>query len=192
MANIMKHTAVWAGFTGAPGYSNFYHHVIGTEAAAAQAGHDSVIALFFYLNGYLPSAVSVTVNPVAQIIDEFTGDLVGEVTVGTAGAVVTGNNGGNWAANSGFGIEWTTGLYLNGRALRGRTYVVPGTGAFDDEGSLSDAGITGILAAAQYLVGSSQAFGVWHRPVAGTGGLCYPIISATVRDKAYILRSRAI
>lgn len=191
MTSLMVQTAVWTGFAGAPGYSTFRHRITGTEANAAQAGHDDVWNFFTALNTLLPSDVDVTVDPVVTIHDSDTGENTGEVVVGTPTGVVSGNNLGNWSGQVGAAIEWETGTYINGRRLRGRTYLVPLGGFSDDDGTVSGGAVTTIMTAAANIVNSPQDFIVWHRPVGGLGGQSWTIASALVRDHAYILRSRA-
>lgn len=190
MASIMKQTAVWTGFPGAPGYSNFYHLISGGEAAAAQAGTNDVTNLFNDLQGFLPGTSSVIVDPVVQILNDLNGDVIGEVTVATPGPSVAGTSAGGYASNSGCAVEWGTGVFLNGKRLRGRTYLVPTAGTFDTDGTLTSGALGTLSSAASRIVNGTVQFVVWHRPVNNIGGVSHVIQSALVRDHAYVLRSR--
>lgn len=190
MASIMRQTAVWTGFVGAPGYSTFYHQVVGSEAASSQAGYDDIYNFFNALQAQLPATVDINVDTVWQVLDDVTGDVQSEGIVPQGAGAIAGTNGDGYAANSGLAVEWGTAQFLNGRRLRGRTYLVPAAGQFDTDGTLTSGCVTAVDTAADYIVNSSANFVVWHRPVNGAGGLSRTIATRLVRDHAYVLRSR--
>lgn len=191
MPVIIKQTMVWTGFIGAPGYSSFYHRVGGSEPAAEQAGHNAVANFASLLQGLIPGDVILTVDPLWQALLDTTGEVVAEGTVATPAEPVAGTVAGGWAGNTGYAIEWVTGTFIGGRRLRGRTYVVPGAGGFDVDGTLTPGTLTALATAALAIVAAEQDFVVWHRPAGTVAGSSVDIASANVRDHAYILRSRA-
>jgi hypothetical protein len=89
---------------------------------------------------------------------------------------------------------WNTGAIVNGRRVRGRTFLGPlDNSCLQNDGTLSSSSIThaNALGAAWTDAGLTTTLScVWHRPVGGTGGSNHEIISATVRDKFAVLRSR--
>lgn len=190
MANIIRHTAVWSGSPGLPGYSQFYQGVEGSIATAAQDGHDRVASFFEILGGLIPSDITVTVDPVYAVIDDVTGELQAEQTVGDPAAVIGGTYVSGWQSQVGVLIEWVTGVYTAGRRLRGRTYLVPLGNTYDDDGTLPQGTIDTVTSAAAYITADPGNFEVWHRPVNGAGGFGASISGAVIRDKACILRSR--
>lgn len=190
MASIIRHTAVWTGTPGLPGYSQFYTSINTGQAAAAQAGHTAVHDFFEDLVTLIPDAITVTVDPIYQVLVDTTGVIIGEETVGTASAAVTGTFVGAWQAQVGVLVEWTTGLYLNGKRLRGRTYLVPLGNAADTNGTLPTGTLGTVGGAADTLAASDADFAVWHRPVSGSGGITVDVTGGVVRDHAAILRSR--
>lgn len=186
---LVRHTAVWTGTVGLPGYSQFYHSITGTLPTSAQNGHTAVRSFFSAIVATIPGEVSVTVDPVYQTFEDTSGELTAENTVGTPSQVVVGTSGANYAAQVGVLVEWITGAYINGRRLRGRTYLVPTTG-FDLDGTLSAGALAIFNDAWPWISEDQEDFRVWHRPVNGAGGTSAPIARGIVRDHAAVLRSR--
>lgn len=191
MTYLVRHTARWSGFAGAPGYTNFYHEISGTIADAVQSGHDAVRHFFADLATVLPDAVSVLVDPNYAVIADDTGDLSTEGVVGTPSGAVEGSNANGYSAQVGMGVDWVTGVFLAGRKFHGRTYLVPLAGVFDVNGAPTTGAIGTVDAATIWITAATQQFVVWHRPVGGAGGSSEAIIAAIVRPRSYLLRSRS-
>jgi hypothetical protein len=192
VASIIRQTAVWTGAPGLPGYTQLYHEASGDPATQAQEAHNAVRGMFNEIVTLIPADITVTVSPVYQVLDEVTGEVTGEETVGTPSAAVAGGYVGNWAGQVGVLVEWTTGTYVNGHSLRGRTYLVPLGNVSDDDGTLPAGTITTVGAGAAWISSSGAQFGVWHRPVNDAGGHLVSISGYVVRDHAAILRSRRV
>lgn len=192
MANVIRHTVVWSGSPGLPGYSQFYQEVVGDVAALAQAGHYAVGIFFDDLASLIPEEVSITVDPVYQVIVLGSGMTVGEDVVGDPATVIQGTYVGDWARQFGVLVEWVTGTFIDGKRLRGRTYLVPLGGTTATDGTVADATLATVRAAAEGITDGTPGFVVWHRPVAGVGGQISTITGAVVRDKAALLRSRML
>lgn len=187
---LIRHTAVWEGTIGLPGYSQFYQSIANTPSTSAQNGHTAVRSFFSAIVGAIPGEVTVTVDPVYQTLDDATGEIQSEATVGTPSQVVVGANGGGFSSQVGVLMEWLTGTYIDGRRLRGRTYLVPIAGQFDLDGTITDGGMAIFQAAWPWITEDQEDFRVWHRPVNGSGGSSAAITSGVVRDHACVLRSR--
>lgn len=187
---LIRHTAVWEGTIGLPGYSQFYQAVTDPPSTSAQNGHTAIRSFFSNVSAAIPGEVTVTVDPIYQTLDEVTGDIVAEATVGAPSQVVQGVNGDGYSAQVGVLIEWLTGSYIDGRRLRGRTYLVPLAGQFDTDGTLTTGGLAILNAAWPWITADQEDFRVWHRPVNGAGGSSATITSGVVKDHACILRSR--
>lgn len=193
MGDIVRLTTVWTGFLGAPGYTNLYAPVGSAGAAAVAQAHSGTIHDFWNtVNGFLPADVTVTVGPTYQVIDEVTGDITSEGTVQYPADPIVGTSAAAYAGNAGVAVDWLTGTFINGHRLRGRTFLVPFTSCFEDNGTLGAAAITAIRDAAQVMVDTSAGLVVWHRPIAGAGGDAVSVITARVSDRAAILRSRSV
>lgn len=163
---------------------------------------------FGSLQPYMPTQVSVTFRSLAEIFDESLApqggyaELVGSVAATTTPSSVTGTGTGVWSAASGAWINWGTAAIVNGRAVYGRTFLVPlaNTPVFQTDGTLSDTFRTAMQSAGtSFNTGSPTHVIFWNR-----GGPSNPpkpsdkphksginaSISATVPDKAGVLRSR--
>ena len=190
MAEIIKLTAKWDGFLGAPGYSNFYF--LKTGLTNVQAAADAVQTFFDAIKAHIPSGVTIQVQSEVTTYVAETGALVSLDAVGTIPAPVTGSATGAFSGVSGGVINWLTTQSMGTRLLRGKTFLVPlGNNAYEANGTLSAAAMTTIKGAAENLrlaIGADLA--VWHRPKAGAGGLAVKVVGTRIPDMAAILRSR--
>lgn len=138
-----------------------------------------------------PTNVTITVPNSGDVIDDTTGTLTG-VWAGSGGGIVTGGTNGKVAAGVGACIGWTTGGIVNGRKLRGRTFLVPlVTSGYDTDGTIEPATLSACQTLANALLAAGP-LGIWHRPttVGGTDGTSYGVVSSKVRDKVAFLSSR--
>jgi hypothetical protein len=82
---------------------------------------------------------------------------------------------------------------VSGHTVRGRTFLVPiGLSALDTNGTPLDSFISTVATAAAALIADPAEFVVWHRPesLAAGGGLTFPVLAQTVRDRIAMLTSR--
>lgn len=132
-----------------------------------------------------------TVEPVGRIFNEATGQTTGiwaDPRVKTG--VGTGTSGGQVANATMVLFQWRTGVYKNGRELRGRTYV---PGLLSNQvvgGELQPSSATALATAAQEFVDASPGFHIWSRPKNGTSGSSEQVVSGTVWNELAVLRSR--
>ena len=147
--------------------------------------------LFVALGPYLPDSVTVQVEATGDVIDDATGALTGAWT-DTPVLPVVGGSAAQYAAPSGFFINWNTTTILAGHRLRGRTFFVPSASdVYDSDGSIGATILAAIQAAADSFVAAATGdLVVWHRPVGGSGGGHGLVLSATAPDKVGVLRSR--
>ena len=190
--DMFRVTARWAGFSGAPGYSNFFFATGGGLISDAQQVADRVRSAFGQLPPSLPQGTTVTIQPEVAVIDSDTGELTRYETI-TPGTTVSGTATGAYSGASGAVINWRTNDVRFGRRIRGRTFIVPlGSGAYDSTGTLSSGTLEDLNDFASVLVGGDldSELGVWSRPRDGGGGVFATVVSATVPDMAAVLRSR--
>lgn len=195
---IAKVTVKWTGFTGAPGYTNFFFNDF-TDGAITQAIVDGALARTdtFVSNweSSVPAAVKLQVDNIVQIINVPDGKMTRFMT-GPAKTLRTGSGTGVYSAASGMCFNWYTNGVRNGRRVRGRTFVVPVAGsALGADGSLDDTKVSGLrtVAAAFFAPGANQGLpGVYARPTApgATDGAWFGTQSVTLPDKVAVLRSR--
>lgn len=193
MVNIVKVQAVWTGFQGAPGYSNWYGEAGSDAAASAGALSTRMRAFFEAIKAFIPSGVDVKVQRTYQVIEASNGVLQSEGLLASDPAVVLGTGAGVYSAAAGAALNWETGVFnANGRRIRGRTFLVPlSQSSMENDGTLSAGLITGVVAAATAALGGTGSLGVWTRPAdGGSGGGFTVATSAFLRDKSAILRSR--
>ena len=127
-----------------------------------------------------------------EIVDEASNELINILQV-TPAAVVPGALTGGFASSTGACIIWETGEVKNGRRVRGRSFIVPMSGAhYDNDGTLKSTAITDITEAANTLCAGGFDFGVLSRPsaVGANDGSFHTASSGRVSDKAAVLRSR--
>lgn len=152
----------------------------------------SVLAAFNAYKNYIPQGITVTVPGTGDVLEDTNGQLT-TVWAAAGGGVVAGAGGvGACAKGVGGVINWKTGAIVNGRRLRGRTFVVPmNAGSFDNTGSIEPNTLVGL----QTLANALQASGplaVWHRPTAkgAADGTSAGVVSNLVRNKVAYLSSR--
>lgn len=200
--DILRITAQWTGFAGAPGYSNFHFTtdggfwdggLLGDGAqAAADGAADRVRSAFNNMRGILPGDVTIEIQPEAEILNSDTGEIVGFTEV-TSGIIPGTTSTGGWSGASGAVVNWRTNDYRFGRRIRGRTFIVPLDGsAYEGDGTLSSDGRADVRDFADEMVNGegSAEFGVWSRPRDGAGGVFATVRSYNVPDMAAVLRSR--
>ena len=164
-------------------------HWSGSDPSAPPVA--SVLAAFNAAKAVFPVGLVITVPGAGDTIDDTTGELTGTWT-SSGGGNVSGTTAFGAAAGVGACIGWSTGGIVNGRRLKGRTFIVPiHAQNYDTDGTL----VASSLLAIQTLANSIQAAGplaVWHRPTTtgGSDGNSYGVISNRVRDKVAYLSSR--
>jgi hypothetical protein len=190
MANMRRYNVAWQNWPGAPGVSVFYSDTsvdISTFTDALRAFYNSLVSL-------LPAALTIQVPAAGDIISDTDGSITGAWSDGTPVTVVTGTGAGAYAGNAGAVVHWLTDGVINGRRLRGRTFIVPLVStAYDTAGSLGTGAITTLTNAATTLeaaVGPSML--IWHRPKAPAAGSSSNVTSTRIPDLAVSLRSRRI
>lgn len=189
MANINRVSCAWQGWPGAPGVTQLY-----LTSGIDQAAVDAIRAFWQALVTILPSGLTIQVPSSGDVLNDVNGTIVDAWSVATTPAVVTGSGSGAYAGNAGAIIHWLTTDVVNGRRVRGRTFVVPLVGsAYDTSGSIATAVLTTLTTAANGLVAAIDPnFAVWHRPTQFAIGSSHSISSVRVPDLAISLRSRRI
>lgn len=180
MVTLHQLRVSWTGMKGGPGVSTFY----------SQTDKDVTLAhlhTFFDAIKYaLPTSVTIKFPTVGSEIDSATGNVTGTWSSSLQPNVV-GTDNGRYSAPSGAVINWHTGLYVGGRELRGKTFLVPcGSGVFESDGSLNNDWVRDFQLAAAGLCGPDDPIVIWS-PLQGATA---PAVAGTVPDKSVVLRSR--
>lgn len=179
-------TATWQGTTGLPGYTRMKCDGL-VMPQAAQGLADSMRTFFDTIKTYIPQDVTISWDGLAQMFSD-NGQLIGEYSY-TPPAQVVGANVQSYASPTGAVVNWLTNDFVNGRRVRGRTFLVPlGANAYATDGTLAPAAQTAIQTAAVSLVGAPSSLLIaTGQPAAGT---LHEVTGASVPDRAAILRSR--
>ncbi len=175
----------WSGLSGLPGLSTFY---VGTGITDMTP----IRNFFDAWKTFVPTALQWQIANSGDQIQEATGVIVGSWS-GPAQATVIGAGGaGGYAAPVGAEVRWDTSAIIDGRRIRGRTFMVPILGAlYDSSGTIATATLTSMQTAASALVTAlAGEMKVWHRKNAKGPGANATVTSALVPDKAYVLRRR--
>jgi hypothetical protein len=167
------------------------------NATSAQTAVNAVRTFWDAFKTYLPNEVVLTVSPVVDVYSTSLGALVGSYTAATAPAQVTGGDTGIYSMASGVKVQWNTGVILNGRRVRGSTFIVPAGGtAFTVSGLVGATPRSSINTAGANLISAmataTHPFGVWSRPKTTTSddGVFSAITAPETVEKGAILRGR--
>lgn len=195
--DMLRVTARWTGFSGAPGYSNFFFSggfldggLFGDEA---QLLADRVADAFEAASIILPGSVSVSIEPEVPVIDSDTGVIQSFNTIEPPDAVDGSGTSGEYAGPAGAVVTWRTGDLRNGRRIRGRTFMVPLRAfVYEGDGTLTTLAQSTLRNFADTLMGGELDgdLGVWSRPVGGSGGVFATVTGYTIPDMVAVLRSR--
>lgn len=174
----------WTGLGGLPGLSTFYYGV-------ATPNVSDCVAFFTAIRSLFPTGLTWDIPSSGDEIDDATGTLTGGWT-GSGGGTVTANGGvTTYAAGTGTRVRWDTLSIVNGRRVRGGTFLAPLLGSsYDSSGTIATASLSTIQTAASTFAASGVAKGIWHRPTTPGTGLYAAINTAVVPDKVTMLRSR--
>src|SRR4029453_16202486 len=149
---MMRVVTVWSGAAGMPGYTNMFFDGFIEGAGSAASVADRVRTFWDAIKVYIPSVITLTVQPSVAQINPGTGALQDDYPLTTAPVAVVGTGAGPYTAPAGACINWKTNTVIAGKKLRGKTYVVPlSGGSYDSAGTLLAGALTTLNAAAVTL-----------------------------------------
>lgn len=123
-------------------------------------------------------------------MNEVTGTLTG-IWTSPAPAVTTGAGGTSITPDAVQTLfRWNTGIIIGGRFVQGRTFVPGIISGSTSGGNVSVAALAALNTAATNFVGANIGFGIWHRPVGGSGGVLVPVVGGTTWSELAVLRRR--
>lgn len=185
MAEITRIRCLWTGVAGTPWYTNLYFE---GGAATADAARDAVVGFLTDMLPVVSSDVTAILDIQATIIETTTGQPVGVATVDPYTAP-GGNVNDMLPRTTQCLIRWDTGVFLNGRQVRGRTFIPGMCENFNDDGGIPNAAfIAGVAETATALLeepGNPQLV-VWSRSTS-TAQL---VTGAAVWTQWAVLKSR--
>lgn len=163
VANLFRIQTVWSGITGAPYYTTMFCTSDGLTAGA-QAAVNAVDSFWESLVAQIRSGLTWNIDGQVEEIDEVTGNLVGAYPVLPQNGV--GTSATDILSKSTCGlIQWHTGVIVNRRLLKGRTFVpLPCEGQNDVLGVPTAAYKSQLgLAAAALITNPNIELKVWSR-----------------------------
>lgn len=204
MAEIARIRTVLAGWPGDPGLSTNYYadeSVLGWSVIVP-ALREQVHIAWELLAPYMPTAMTATLATDTDILESTTGQLIRTVTDSTSYVTTGTTEEGFLPTAVGVAVTWRTEGYVNGKHVRGRSYIIPlATNALASNTTPSD----GVVSAAQAFAAAmndgavSYPMAVWSRPTyvpdskpkeIDREGSAHYVTSSTVADKFAVLRSR--
>lgn len=184
MAPINRMRTAWTGVAGLPGVTTMY--CLDTDAYI-----EELSTFWNNIKGHIPNAITLTIEPAGDIIEESTGVLTGAWTHDALDGTV-GTSSEDFNETTGLVVNWLTDDVAGGRRVRGKTYLVPMDISIYDVGGHLD---TGIVAGVQahcdeHVTAAADNFVIWHRPGGSTPGSYHAVTSAHVSAASAYLKSR--
>lgn len=180
MVDLNQIRVQWVSTVGINGVSTFYC------TGAVGTALDDLEQMFIGLQSVIPTDVSWTFPTAGNVIDSSTG-LNTATWIGGPHGGFAGLATGNYAKPVGAVINWHTGKFVQGRQLRGKTFVVPmAASAFDGDGSVSSSARATIVTAAGNWADSLSEPQIYSQSTHQVGG----VTTADVPPLAAVLRSR--
>lgn len=187
MPSIREILTDWTTPAGSTFRTVMYFNTTPTPAAQRAA----LQAFWQSTDGARTNQIHWTIETSGREVDVFTGILTGVWNDATARTGVGGVAGECVADATQVLVTWSTSAIVNGRFLKGHTFI-PGLSS----AQIVAGNTSGILrstwdAAAATFLGSGASFGVWHRPQGGSGGsLSTPATGRTGLELAVLRRRR--
>lgn len=179
---------------GSPGVITMYTTSTPAEdGTTAQATMDRLGAAVEAARSLLHESVTVVSDSYVDELNPATGALTASWSV-TGFSKVGSSAGTELPPATALCVTWLTNSYINGRRLRGRTFLSPlGAGQLESNGTPNSFAAT-ILDSFGSSWSDNSGDGpntvVWHRPTPGNPGSAQPIVGYRRVDKYAVLRSR--
>lgn len=184
-----KIRTVFSGVPGTPWLSTMYFEEVG---GTAQQAATAVGTFWGAIDALQSSLVTWTTEADVSTIDDQTGELTA-VTV-TTPVTGTGAQAGEMLPIASQAlIRWRTGAFINGRNLRGRTFIPGLVVSQSDDGRVNASTQTTINNAASALIADGNSvLNVWHRPnpVGSATGAGEAVVSGLCWNQFATMRSR--
>jgi len=174
-----------SGVSGLPGVATFHFGTAVTDMSALRTFWDALKANF-------PNSWVLSIPNSGDVLNEDTGQITGAWS-GTTQTNVVGTGGvGAYLSTAGPMIRWSTPQVVNGRRPIGKTFLVPAMSSqFSSSGTILGSFVTSASAAAAALiVAYAGELKIYHRPVAGHGGVGCTVTAGVCANKQVVLRSR--
>jgi len=177
-------TAGTGSAAGVPYLSTMYF--TGSTQTEADSAAAAVRAFWLAIQVRMLTGIQMQVESQVLVIDPGTGQPTNAFTTSTASVAGTGSGSALPTSNQGL-VRWSTGVFIGGRQVRGRTFL-PYVPVSENSGGRPIAGyVTAVAAAAATLVSvTSPEMVVWSR----THGVQPGVTGGSVWSEFAVLRSR--
>jgi len=142
------------------------------------------------INTVLDDGTDWNVQTTGREMDDATGTLNGEWADATVQSGGGAGAGETVPDASQILLRWNTAEIVNGRFLRGRQFIPGAQTAALVSGNLAPGNVDAINAAITTFLATVTGFGIWHRPVAGAGGVFRLVTSGSCWSELAVLRQR--
>jgi hypothetical protein len=150
----------WSGLPGFPGLQTLYW---AASAGSAQAAVDELAASYTGAASLIDNSLDWVIRSDVEEVDPTTGQVTGLISV--TGATDDGSQAAAAMSLGTQGLVWLrTGVWRNGREVRGRFYLPGVCTSGNDQGTPSSTYQTGILAAVTALVDQASVNLVVYSP----------------------------
>jgi hypothetical protein len=181
---VRKIPVSWTTGIGGVGVSIFYS--IDSVDVTAELG-----TFFNAIKSFFPTAVTWSIPSSGDVLQTDNGKITGGWSGGTA-ASIGGSGATAYVGGTGAFIRWGTSGVVDGRRVKGRTFLCPLiVSQFDASGTILDATVTSLNTAATTLAGSGKLM-IYSRPteLAPLSGQLSLVTSGQCADKVTSLRTR--
>lgn len=167
----------------------------GSPSAVVTEALARVRAFWNSMQGSMANGCALTINPVADEIEETTGALVAQQAGAPPAAVSFSGSGDALPFANQALLRLATNSFVNNRRVQGRINIPYLTELQSSSGVGPTAGLIVNITTAAALLGTTVVTPigqrVWHRPPVGSAsGLSTPVIARTVSPTWAVLRSR--
>lgn len=191
---ILRVTTTITGFSGAPGvWRHFFKDVTGiSDAVLAQLAVDRVRDAVVAGGVLFSNTITYGVSGLVDELDEETGQITGQQSV-TARTQIGAGAGTLGPVPLGLVAQYNTNDFVNGRRIRGRSFLNPIRAAYTINPTPQAAELALATAFANKMDdpgATTLRFGVYSRPRPGRVGAWHNVSNCNVPAKWTILRSR--
>ena len=200
MVEIAHVDMTMLGDVGGAGISRFWFQRVDAATITVSDCNSAAAAMraiWGAASTYLASDMTYTVRPEVDVVDHASGLVQNIVTLTSVPGPTTGAGSGNYAAGTGFRLNWRTLSVHNRRFIRGANFFTPVAAGGWTTGGIAASGAVSAMATAvnTYLAALTTAgleAIIWHRPAKGTftGGAVGLVVAGGISTTPASLRTR--
>lgn len=161
------------------------------EASPVEGQREALSDFLTACNSTLAASTSWSIRQEGRELNTVTGQLTGAWTESTSyGGAGSPGNTSVLADATQVLVRWYTDHVVDGRFLRGRTYLPGIFRNVSEGGNVYPASVSTITASGNVLAASGQQLCIWHRPKNGAGGVTWAVDTCSVWSEFAVQRRR--